>query len=154
MPGAAAPLAAPSVGPAPGTECWVFDVDGCLVDSLTGGSLRPGARGLIEHVARSGGRVVLWSAGGEVHARARAEAFGLGHLVSGYFSKDGRDAAGAYRTAHLPVRGWRTVFVDDHPEDLAGDLEVLAVSPYLSDDPHDRGLRAASRRAGLPWPEP
>ena len=37
----------------------------------------------------------------------------------------------------------------DRPEDLADELEVIAVSPYLSDDPHDRGLRAVARRAGL-----
>src|SRR5581483_7077971 len=29
---------------------WVFDVDGCIVDSLTGTSLRPGARELLEHL--------------------------------------------------------------------------------------------------------
>ena len=29
------------------TDGWVFDVDGCLVDSLTGTSLRPGARELL-----------------------------------------------------------------------------------------------------------
>jgi hypothetical protein len=40
--------------------------------------------------------------------------------------------------------------VDDRPEDLAPGLDVLSVSPYLSEDPHDHGLVAVSQRAGLP----
>jgi phosphoglycolate phosphatase-like HAD superfamily hydrolase len=132
-------------------DCWVFDVDGCLVDSLTGTSLRPGARELLDALAGRA-RVLLWSAGGDTYARARAEQFQVDHLVNGYFSKEGRDAAGCYLTAHLPLGPGPVVFVDDRPEDLTVDLDVLAVSPYLSDDPHDRGLRAVARRAGLPLP--
>ena len=75
------------------------------------------------------------------------------HLVNGYFSKEGRDAQGRYLTTHLPLGPGRVVFVDDRPEDLPHELEVIAVSPYLSEDPHDRGLRAAAARAaGLPAP--
>jgi len=130
------------------SDCWVFDVDGCLIDSLTGTSLRPGARELLDSLA---GRaiVLLWSAGGDTYARARAEQFQMDHLVSGYFSKEGRDAEGRYLTAHLPLGPGRVVFVDDRPEDLDEELDVLAVSPYLSDDPHDRGLRAVARQAEL-----
>ena len=40
--------------------------------------------------------------------------------------------------------------MDDRPEDLSPDLTVVAVSPYLVDDPHDRGLDEVARRAGLP----
>jgi hypothetical protein len=129
-------------------DCWVFDVDGCLVDSLTGTSLRPGARELLASLAGRA-RVLLWSAGGDTYARARAEQFQVEHLVNGYFSKEGRDAGGCYLTAHLPLGQGPVVFVDDRPEDLSGELEVMAVSPYLSDDPHDRGLRAVALRAGL-----
>jgi len=129
-------------------DCWIFDVDGCLVDSLTGTSLRPGARELLGSLAGRA-RVLLWSAGGDTYARARAKQFQVDHLVNGYFSKEGRDAGGCYLTAHLPLGPGRVVFVDDRPEDLSGDLDVVAVSPYLSDDPHDRGLRAVARRAGL-----
>ncbi len=53
--------------------CWVFDVDGCLVDSLTGTSLRPGAQDIVMRLAAQG-RVLLWSAGGEGYARARCGA--------------------------------------------------------------------------------
>ena len=129
-------------------DCWVFDVDGCLVDSLTGTSLRPGARELLEHLGR-GSRVILWSAGGGGYARSRAEQFCLDGHVSDYFPKDGRDDDGCYLTAHLPVDAARAVFVDDRPEDLAPHLEVLAVSPYLAEDPHDHGLEAVAQRAGL-----
>jgi long-chain acyl-CoA synthetase len=132
----------------PAADCWVFDVDGCLIDSLTGTSLRPGARELLDSLA---GRatVLLWSAGGDAYARARATQFQVAHLVNGYFSKEGRDAEGRYLTTHLPLGPGRVVFVDDRPEDLAEGLEIMAVSPYLSDDPHDRGLRAVARQAGL-----
>jgi long-chain acyl-CoA synthetase len=136
------------VGTPPDVECWVFDVDGCLVDSLTGTSLRPLAQQLLEHLGRTS-RVLLWSAGGGAYARERAEQFRVGRHVSGYFPKDGRDGDGCYRTTHLAVDPARTVFVDDRPEDLAQDLEVLTVSPYLSEDPHDRGLERVAQRAGL-----
>jgi FMN phosphatase YigB (HAD superfamily) len=128
--------------------CWVFDVDGCLVDSLTGMSLRPGAREILEHLAGRT-RVYLWSAGGDDYARARAGQFGVDHLVSGYFSKEARDADGCYLTTHLPVSRGTAVFVDDRPEDLVAQLDVLAVSPYLAEDRHDRGLEQVARRAGL-----
>jgi long-chain acyl-CoA synthetase len=130
-------------------ECWIFDVDGCLIDSLTGSSLRPGARDILEHLSAEGHQVILWSAWGDTYAASRAEEFGVHHFVDGFFSKDGRDAAGCYRTAHLPTIGRHAVFVDDRPEDLDGVLDVLAVSPYLSEDPFDRGLRRVGRRAGL-----
>jgi long-chain acyl-CoA synthetase len=133
-------------------ECWVFDVDGCLIDSLTGSSLRPGARDILEHLSTRGNRVLLWSAGGDTYARARAEEFGLDHLVDGFFAKDGRDADGGYRTGHLRADDDHAVFVDDRPEDLARSLDVMDVSPYLSDDPFDRGLEAVARRAGLVTP--
>jgi len=132
----------------PAVEWWVFDVDGCLIDSLTGSSLRPGARELVEALG-STSQVLLWSAGGEDYARARSEQGGLDAHVGGYFAKAGRDDDGCYQVAHLPVDPARTVFVDDRPEDLAANLEVQPVSPYLSQDPHDHGLDVVVRRAGL-----
>ena len=136
-------------GGPPDVDSWVFDVDGCLVDSLTGTSLRPGARALLEHLGRVS-RVILWSAGGGDYARARAEQFGVDGHVSDYFPKEGRDAAGCYLIGHLRWTRGRAVFVDDRPEDLASGLEVLSVSPYLCEDPHDRALLAVAQRAGLP----
>jgi long-chain acyl-CoA synthetase len=131
-----------------GATAWVFDLDGCLIDSLTGTSLRPGAMELLEHLGRCN-RVVLWSAGGADYARDRAEQFDVDLHVSAYFSKDGRDDNGNYCTGHLTLDAGRAVFVDDRPEDLAIDLDVLAVSPYLAPDPHDRGLVSVARHAGL-----
>jgi len=131
-------------------ECWVFDVDGCLIDSLTGSSLRPGARDILEQLSAEGHHLILWSAGGDTYAQSRAQEFGVDHLVDGFFAKDGRDADGFFRTAHLPIKGRHAVFVDDRPEDLdQGRLDVLAVSPYLSDDPFDHGLRQVAQRAGM-----
>ena len=133
----------------PDAHCWVFDVDGCLVDSLTGTSLRPGAKEILDSLAGRT-RVLLWSAGGDAYARGRARQFQVDHLVSGFFSKEGRDDRGCYLTTHLPVGAGGAVFVDDRPEDLAEDLDVVAVSPYLAEDAHDRGLEVVARRAGLP----
>ena len=39
-------------------------------------------------------------------------------MVSGYFSKEGRDVDGCYLTAHLPVCRGTAVFVDDRPLNL------------------------------------
>ena len=141
------PLPPPRQPPRP--ECWIFDVDGCLIDSLTGTSLRPRAHAILEHLTAEGRRVILWSAGGDAYARVRAEEHGVDALVDAFFAKDDRDADGYYRTGHLPADDRHTVFVDDRPEDLARSLDVIAVSPYLSDDPFDRGLEEVARRAGL-----
>ena len=146
------PTGAPSSGPPARHGCWIFDVDGCLIDSLTGTSLRPCARDILEHLAATGRRAILWSAGGDAYARGRADQFGLAGLIDGFFAKDGRGANGYYLTTHLALphpRGRGAVFVDDHPEDLDPTFDVIAVSPYLSEDPFDRGLDEVAGRAGL-----
>jgi long-chain acyl-CoA synthetase len=128
--------------------CWVFDVDGTLVDSLTGSSLRPGARDLLASLVAREAQVLFWSAGGHAYATQRAIQFGVEDLVNGFFAKDGRDQSGFYATSHLSLGSGPTVFVDDRPEDLSPSLTVVAVSPYLVDDPHDRGLDIVARQAG------
>jgi len=129
---------------------WVFDVDGCIVDSLTGTSLRPGARELLEHLRTGlGVRVLVWSAGGADYAERRARSLGIHHLAAAFHSKVSRDRDGRYRTDHLAVEPGRAVFVDDRPEDLPAGVQVVAVSPYLAENPHDRGLGPAARVAGL-----
>ena len=133
---------------------WVFDVDGCVVDSLTGTSLRPGVRELMYHLRKTASRVVWWSAGGDEYARRRAEQFDLDHLVDGFFGKDERDEAGHYRSDHFLAGDANAVFVDDRPEDLSPGRSVVAVKPYLADNPHDRGLAEVARMVGLevgPW---
>jgi hypothetical protein len=133
---------------ASGATSWVFDVDGTLVDSLTGTSLRPGARNLLASLAAHGDRVLLWSAGGHGYAAQRASQFEVESLVNDFFAKEGRDESGFYLTSHLVLGPEPAVFVDDRPEDLSPGLTVIAVPPYLVDDPHDRGLDDVVRRAG------
>ena len=138
-----------SAGSTPEPSCWVFDVDGSLVDSLTGTSLRPGARALLAHLAERDDRVLCWSAGGREYAGQRIAQFGLDPFVSGCFGKDRRDDSGFYVTSHLPLGAGPSVFVDDRPEDLAPGLTVVALQPYLAEDPHDRGLERMARLVGL-----
>ena len=132
----------------PNDDCWVLDVDGCLVDSLSGTSLRPGSWDPLGHLARTGRRILLWSDGGDVYDRKRAKQFAIDDHVYGYFAKSRRDPKGFYYVDRLPPCR-RRVFVGDRPEDLCQLLEVIAGSPYWSDDRHDRGLDPLVQRASL-----
>ena len=127
---------------------WIFDVDGCVVDSLLGRSLRPGAREIFELLRDLGDEVIWWSAGGIEHARGRAERFDLVELIDHFAEKDRRDAAGRYEIESLGVELERAIFIDDRPEDLPASAEVLAVPPYLIENPRDRGLEQVAARAG------
>ncbi|HUC04449.1 MAG TPA: HAD family hydrolase [Acidimicrobiales bacterium] len=131
--------------PVPHASEWVFDVDGCLVDSLTGTSLRPGTRALLGQLRSRGVTVLVWSAGGAEYAQRRVTQFALGGLVAGCHAKGERDPDGAYGAAHLPVRT-DAVFVDDHPEELGAHLHVVGVRSYLSPDSSDVDLDALARR--------
>jgi phosphoglycolate phosphatase-like HAD superfamily hydrolase len=128
---------------------WAFDVDGCLLDSHTGTSLRPGAAELLAHLNAQGVATVLWSAGGADYARHRATSVGVEQLFGAFLGKDERGPDGRYLIAHLADPAAEIVFVDDRPEDLPLGAEVVAVSPYLAPSRHDRGLRPAVLRAGL-----
>ncbi len=128
---------------------WVFDVDGCMIDSLTGTSLRPGAKVLLERLRHRGCTVLWWSAGGQDYAERRAEAVGVRSFVHAFHGKDERSDAGRYRTEHLVTGEQPVVFVDDRPEDLPIGATFVAVSPYLGDNPHDRGLLPVADRAGI-----
>jgi hypothetical protein len=128
---------------------WVFDVDGTVIDSLTGTSLRPSSAALLAHLRTGGCRTVLWSAGGAAYAGERAEQHRVAHLVDAYHDKEGRDGAGRYVVHGFLATLDGVVFVDDRPEDLPVGADVIAVSPYLAPDPHDRGLGPALLRAQL-----
>lgn len=134
------------------TCTWVFDVDGCLIDSLSGGSLRPGAPELLERLKRSGAAILLWSAGGDEYARRKAVQHGIVWAFDGYYSKESRDEGGHYRTDHLPLNDPPVTFVDDHPSDLGPELSIIPVRPYLAHSRHDTGLaviaKAVQDRAG------
>jgi long-chain acyl-CoA synthetase len=127
---------------------WVFDVDGCLVDSQTGTSLRPGTSDLLEHLRACGHTVVLWSAGGADYARARAAELGVAVMVDEFYAKERRDEDGRYVPTFIADPA-EVVFVDDRPEDIPVGADVVAVSPYIADNPHDRGLHLVAARAGL-----
>ena len=126
---------------------WVFDVDGCLIDSLTGTSLRPGARELLATLRRDGHRIVLWSAGGADYARQCAAIHDIDAHVDEFHDKATRDEQRRYLVSAFAADLRGAVFVDDHPEDLPIDAEVIEVSPYLSHNPHDRVLAAVQERA-------
>jgi hypothetical protein len=132
----------------PVATVWVFDVDGCLIDSLVGASLRPGARELLCHLRSSGAKVHLWSAGGADYARARMEPHGVDAHFDGFHDKDARDVHGRYVPSFL-TDALAAVYVDDRPEDMPRGAEVIAVSPYLSENRWDRGLIPAATRAGV-----
>ena len=121
---------------------WVFDVDGTLIDALSGTSLRPGAEALLERLRSSGCRLLLWSAGGGEYAERRAAAHGIDGYFEGFFDKDNRDSDGRYVPTFLTAPLDAT-FVDDQPVDMPVGATVVAVSPYLRHDPHDRGLARA-----------
>lgn len=123
---------------------WVFDVDGTVLDSLTGSSVRPGTEELLRRLRAEGCRLLLWSAGGADYAQQRAAAHGLADRFDGFHGKDQRGPDGRFLAPFLPHQGPVT-FVDDRPEDLPDGALVVVVSPYLAADPHDR----AWRRVGL-----
>lgn len=136
---------------APGERVvWVFDVDATLFDSHTGASLRPGAAALLEHLRERRDVVLLWSAGGADYARARAEANGVEQLFDGFREKGPRDVSGRMPDVRAGVSCAHVIYVDDIPDDLPADAEVISVSPYLVANPHDRGLERVGRRAGQP----
>ena len=124
---------------------WVFDLDGCLLDSLTGTSLRPGTPALLTSLRERDCRVLLWSAGGAVYARQRAEEQGVADLFDGFYDKEERDGAGRYVPTFLSDVS-SAVFVDDRPEDMPVGADVLAVSPYIASNPHDRALEPVAGR--------
>jgi hypothetical protein len=132
---------------------WVFDVDGTIVDSLTGSFLRPGTVPLLNHL-RERFAVLLWSAGGAQYAWERAAQHGVANLFDGFHSKDERDDDSRYLPSFLDAPLDAT-YVDDRPEDIPIGAAVVAVSPYLAGSPFDRAFERVLARepAGSPAPE-
>ncbi len=135
-------------------DVWVFDVDGCLVDSISGTSLRPLADSLIGDLRARDVTVVLWSAGGAEYARRKARHVGIEGHVSAFYDKATRDGEGRWSIDHFRPEHRRAVFVDDQPDEVPSAATVIGVSPYIGDNPHDRGLAAALdvARAGAAAP--
>ena len=127
----------------------MFDVDGCLVDSLTGTSLRPGAHEVLARLRGARRTTVLWSAGGAEYAEARAARLGIHELFDAFHGKDERGSDGRYLVHRIAADLDAVVFVDDRPEDLPKAADVLHVSPYIAPNEHDRGLAPVAHRAGM-----
>jgi long-chain acyl-CoA synthetase len=123
-----------------GKEVWAFDVDGTLVDSMSGTSLRPHAMELLTTLQARGVTLVLWSAGGREHAHAMSLRHRFSHLFTAIYDKGDPDASGRLPTSHLPGGHVPDVVVDDRPEEAPEGVRVLAVPCYVAPDPADRGL--------------
>ena len=128
-------------------RAWVFDVDGCLIDLISGTSLRPLVHEVFASLRANDIDVVVWSAGGGDYARRRAALLGFESSVSAFHSKAERGADGcwcskAIDAAHVPL-----MFVDDRPDELSSDRSVMGVRPYIASSRHDRGLEDVLRTA-------
>jgi phosphoglycolate phosphatase-like HAD superfamily hydrolase len=109
---------------------------------MSGASLRPCARQVLTALHGAGATLVLWSAGGQQHARDMAARHGLDHLLAGVYDKLGRDDEGRLTTTHLPAPHRPAVVVDDRPEEAPAGTRVVGVAPYMAPDDGDRGLAA------------
>ena len=121
-------------------RAWLFDVDGTLLDSVTGTSLRPLARELLSGLRERGVPVLLWSAGGAGYARRRAQETGIADLVTAVHAKAERDGRGRWVLPALPPEHVPAVLVDDQPEEVPPAGEVLGVPPYVGPNPRDTAL--------------
>ena len=107
---------------------------------MSGTSLRPHAREILTALHAGGATLVLWSAGGRVHAQDMAVRHGFADLLSGVYDKLGRDDDGCLTIAHLSEAHRPTVAVDDRPEEAPAGTVVVGVPPYIAPDDGDRGL--------------
>ena len=126
---------------APGSdhEVWLFDLDGCLVDSFAATHVRPLAHEALHAVRGAGARVVLWSAGGADYAERVAGRVGIATHFHGFRSKD-RGADGRW-TLDVGVPSSRVTCVDDQPDGLPQHVRTIALFPYIGVNPHDRALQ-------------
>jgi long-chain acyl-CoA synthetase len=123
---------------------WLFDLDGCLVDSFGGTFLRPLARELLTAVVSTTGQAEIWSAGGAEYAERVANRVGIADLVSAYWEKDrGSDGKWAIPFDHS---GYKIVCVDDQPDGVPAVAERIVVFPYLGQNDHDRALQRVIER--------
>lgn len=121
---------------------WAFDVDGTLIGSVRSDAIRPGAIALLEELDRRAVTCVLWSAGGDEHARRIAHRHGFAHVIAAYYAKHRRDSTSRYVIDHFAVGHRPHVFVDDAPGDLPMDASVVSVAQFIGGNPADRALWA------------
>lgn len=126
---------------------WVFDVDGCLIDLISGSSLRPLVTEVFDALRENGIDIVVWSAGGGDYARRRAATLGFEAQVVAFHSKSERDANGCWCSATIDAAHRPVMFVDDRPDELSPARSVMGVRPYIASSRHDRGLEEVLRTA-------
>lgn len=125
--------------PAPGRGAWLFDLDGCLVDSMSAASVRPLSHELLSAIRARGDLVSVWSAGGDSYARRVLDRVGLADLVASCHAKD-RGPDGRWRLPGFCGPDRDLLCVDDQAEGVPAGISVIPVFPYLSDQPHDRAF--------------
>ena len=118
---------------------WLFDVDGCLVDSYDGSLLRPFAAELLVAVRSAGYAVRIWSAGGGDYARRILDRHGISGLVDGFSDKE-RGADGHWILPDDLLHSTDVTCVDDQPDGIPMMATKVGVFPYLGSNPHDRAL--------------
>lgn len=119
---------------------WLFDVDGTVIDAVTGRSLRPFARELLGALRERGTPVLLWSSGGADYAWRRARETGIDDLVVAAHAKQGRDPAGRWFLPAELLADPPSVLVDDLPAEVPHVGEVVGVPPYIGPNPRDSAL--------------
>jgi long-chain acyl-CoA synthetase len=131
------------------SRSWLFDVDGTLVDGITGCSLRPGARELLTLLRTRGVRILLWSSGGADYAWRRAHETGIADLVEATYDKVRPRPDDLWDLPEELAAAPPAVLVDDMPAEVPPVGEVLAVRQYLGPNPHDTGLHPVAERAAV-----
>ena len=130
------------------SDSWLFDVDGTLVDGITGRSLRPGARSLLAALRLRDVRVLLWSSGGADYAWRRAHDTGIADLVDATYSKFRPHPDACWDLPAPLAAAPPAVLVDDMPHEVPPVGEVIGVRQYLGPNPHDTGLAGLADRVG------
>ncbi len=126
--------------PVSSPHVWAFDVDGTLIGSIRGGSLRPGTAELLLALAARSVICVLWSAGGAEYARRRATQHQIDRHFVAFYGKGERDLRDRYSSDHFDAAHQPTVFIDDSPIDLPLGARIFTVTQFLGNNPADRVL--------------
>ncbi|HVV12678.1 HAD family hydrolase [Amycolatopsis sp.] len=125
---------------------WLFDVDGTVLDLVTGSSLRPLAKELFFALRARGVPVLLWSAGGADYAVRRTRVLGIAGLVTATYSKTRRDEHGRWLLPELPAAHRPAVLVDDEPREIRYTGEIIGVPAYVGHNPRDTAFASLLRR--------
>lgn len=127
-------------------DSWLFDVDGTIVDSITGRSLRPHTRELLGALRERGIHVLMWSSGGADYASRRMAEAGVADLVTATYAKLRRDQAGRWVLPGVLTNSPPSVLVDDLPDEVPRVGTVVGVPPYVGPHQYDHAFAALLQR--------